>query len=170
MISFAAKRPMLQTGHCVIADYDRQWLEHVLQDAAERAGTFMPMRREIAEAIMLYLESRCPLSSLPLEFLFARIKSMLEEVGLPLIAQHLRKQTPPVDISLEEIAAQSPLPLFFYTELRRRVEKLRQMGLNSYHFSGEENCSIALGSRRRECPTTRRELRELRGFLQEATA
>ena len=38
MIAFKNKRPLLQTGHCVISDYDREWLETVLQQAADAAG------------------------------------------------------------------------------------------------------------------------------------
>ena len=38
MIAFKNKRPLLQTGHCVISDYDATWLEDVLQQAADAAG------------------------------------------------------------------------------------------------------------------------------------
>ena len=62
--------------------------------------------------------------------------------------------------------AEAPLPLFFYTELRRRMDSLRSKGLTSYHFSGKERCSFALGDRRRACPTQRQALAELNAFLQ----
>lgn len=168
MIAFKNRRPLLQTGHCVISDYDLEWLEGVLQEAADKAGTDLPFRREIAEGVLLYLENACPLHAVPLDYLFSRLRSALTAMGLPLIAGNIRMQTPPVDIELDTLAGETPLPLFFYTELRRRMNSLRDMGLTSYHFSGKKKCSLTLGDRRRSCPTQARELRELDAFLEAA--
>ena len=165
MISFKSKKPLLQTGHCVISDYGREWLESVLQQAADAAGVNLPFRKEIAEAILLYLEESYPLHAMPLDYLFQRIASMLKQAGLPRIADHLRLQTPPVLINLHEIAEQSPLPLFFYNQLEQKLEHLRRLGLTTYEFSGTESCSKLLGARQRQCPTQRRELEELNAFL-----
>lgn len=165
MIAFKNKRPLLQTGHCVISDYDQEWLENVLQQAADSAGVKLPFRAEIARAILLYLEEKCPLHAVPLEYLFQRIKSMLCQAGLPRIAEHLHPQTPPVVVDLHAIARQSPLPLFFFSELEQHLEQLRQLGLNTYAFAGAEVCSKLLGDRQRLCPTQRRMLEELNAFL-----
>ncbi len=169
MIAFKNNRPLLQTGHCVISDYDVDWMEQVLLEAAQDAGTTLPCSREVAQAIMLYLENECPLHAVPLDYLFNRIRQMLEEVGLPLIAGHLRSQTPPVEISLDSLAGEAPLPLFFYTRLNSQLNDLRRMGLTTYHFSGKKRCSLVLGSRRRACPTQRRALAELDAFLSHAS-
>ncbi len=165
MIAIRNNRPLLQTGYCVISDYDADWLESILAEAAEAAGVTLPFRADIARAVLLYLEDSCPLNAVPLEYLFARIRRMLREVGLPRIAEHLRKQAPPVDIDLDALAREAPLPLFFYEELRRRLEELRRLGLDSYRFRGQKACSLKLGKRLRACPTQRRELAELEGFL-----
>lgn len=170
MIAYKNNRPVLQTGHCVISDYDREWLAGVLQEAAEAAGTTLPMKDEIANGVLLYLETHCPLHSVPLDFLFERMRRLLEQIGLPLIAANLRKQTPPVDIELDTLAGEAPLPLFFYTELRRRMDNLRDKGLTNYHFSGMARCSFALGDRRRACPTQRRALAELNAYLLQTQA
>ena len=166
MIAFKNNRPVLQTGHCVISDYDREWLSNLLQEAAEAAGTTLPLKDEIAAGILLYLETECPLRAVPLDYLFDRMRRLLEQIGLPLIAANLRKQTPPVDIDLDALAEETPLPLFFYTELKRRMDNLRSIGLDTYHFSGKKECSLALGDRQRVCPTQRRALEELDAFLQ----
>ncbi|MBE6419031.1 MAG: hypothetical protein E7031_02770 [Akkermansiaceae bacterium] len=166
MIAFKNNRPLLQTGHCVISDYDLEWLSNILQEAAEAAGTTLPLRDEIAHGILLYLENNCPLHAVPLDYLFDRMRRLLNQIGLPLIAANLRKQTPPVDIELDTLAEEVPLPLFFYTELRRRMDGLRRIGLNTYHFSGKKECSLALGDRQRACPTQKRALQELDAFLQ----
>ena len=165
MIAFKNNRPLLQTGHCVISDYDATWLEDVLQQAADAAGVSLPFRGEIARAILLYLEEQCPLHAVPLDYLFQRIARMLRQAGLPLIADHLRLQTPPVVIDLRAMAEQSPLPLFFYNALEQHLEHLRRLGLTTYEFAGAESCSKLLGDRQRICPTQRRVLSELNAFL-----
>ncbi|MBQ4614394.1 MAG: hypothetical protein IJB31_05650 [Akkermansia sp.] len=165
MIAITTNRPLLQTGHCVISDYDWRWVEHILKEAALRAGTTLPCSAEIAQGIMLYLEHACPLQTVPLEYLFERMRRLLEEIGLPLVAAHLRKQTPPVDIKLDTLAGEAPLPLFFYTALRQRMDSLRNLGLTTYRFSGKKRCSLTLGARRRSCPTQQRALEELDAFL-----
>ena len=165
MIAFKNKRPLLQTGHCVISDYDAAWLEDVLQQASDSAGVNLPFRGEIARAILIYLEEKCPLHAVPLDYLFQRIARMLRQAGLPLIADHLRLQTPPVVIDLRAMAEQSPLPLFFYNALEQQLEQLRRLGLTTYEFAGAESCSKLLGDRQRTCPTQRRMLDELNAFL-----
>ncbi len=170
MIALKPYRPFLQTGHCVISEYDRGWVEQLLTDAAQEAGTSLPCSAEIAQGIMLYLEQECPLATVPLEYLFERMRRLLREIGLPLIAAHLHTQTPPVDIELDTLAGETPLPLFFYTELRRRMDSLRNLGLTSYHFSGKKRCSLTLGARRRVCPAQQRALEELDAFLSAAKA
>lgn len=166
MISFKNNRPLLQNGYCVFSDYDLSWLVSVLQEAASSAGTHLPFKEEIAAGVLQYLENNCPLHAVPLDYLFERMRNLLNQIGLPLIANHLRKQPPPVDIELDALAEKSPLPLFFYTELRERMENLRSKGLTSYHFSGATRCSYALGDRQRACPTQQRALDELNAFLQ----
>ncbi len=166
MIAPRQFRPLLQNGHCVVADYDEVWIESVLRAAAEEAGVRLPFAHEIARAVMIFLEEQCPMRALPLEYLFSRMRKMLDDIGMSLVALHLRTQTPPVDIDLDSLAQEKPLPLFFYAELQRRMEELRRMGMTTYRFIGRKRCSLKLGARLRACPTQRRELAELDGFLQ----
>jgi hypothetical protein len=139
----------------------------VLQQAADSAGVKLPFRGEIAKAILIYLEEKCPLHAVPLDYLFQRIARMLRQAGLPLIADHLRLQTPPVIVNLQEIAEKSPLPLFFYSALKQHLAQLRRLGLTTYEFAGIETCSKMLGDRQRACPTQRRMLDELNAFLEQ---
>lgn len=166
MIAPQQFRPLLQNGHCVVADYDVDWIASVLQDAAQSAGVRLPFVREVAQAVMIFLQEQCPMRVVPLEYLFSRMRKMLDDIGMSLVALHLRTQTPPVDIDLDSLAHEKPLPLFFYTELQRRMDELKRMGMNTYRFTGRKGCSLMLGSRLRACPTQRRELAELEGFLQ----
>lgn len=165
MIAAEYSRPMLQAGQCVASDYDTQWIESLLLESAGEAGVHLPYSREVATGIITYLEQFCPLKAMPLEYLFARMRSLLREIGLPRIAEHLHDQMPPVDIELDALAGESPLPLFFYTRLKEHMEYLRRLGLTSYRFSGAHRCSLVLGQRRRACPAQRRALNELKSFL-----
>lgn len=165
MIAAEYSRPLLQTGQCVVADYDLQWLEDVLHEAAQEAGVYLPYAREVAEGVLTYLEEFCPLKALPLEYLFARMRHLLCEMGLPRIAESLHPQLPPVDIELDTMAGEEPLPLFFYTKLKQRMDDLRRLGMTTYRFSGAKRCSLMLGRRRRSCPTQQRELHELQSFI-----
>ena len=157
--------PPLQVGACLVSDYDHSWLEGVLHEAAAAAGVRLPFCEEIARGVMLYLERECPLGSVPLSYLFARLREVLVQMGLPRVAQHLRVQTPPVNIDLPQLAGEAPLPLFFYSDLEQRLEQLRRLGLSTYRFSGREQCSLLLGARHRSCPTQRRALAELDAFI-----
>ena len=159
------RHPILQRGRYVTFDYDLEWIERVLTEAAQEAGMNLPFGREVAEGILMYLDKYCPLRTLPLEYFFARVRGLLREIGLPLVAEHLHEQMPPVDIDLDELAGEEPLPLFFDEKLRRRMEELKKCGLTVYRFSGMKHCSMVLGARRRACPTQRRALQELHSFL-----
>ena len=165
MTPVAYSQPLLQSGQCIVADYDLPWLEGVLRGAAAEAGAPLPCAREVAQGILTYLQEECPLHTLPLEYLFGRIRNLLREIGLPLVAKHLHSQLPPVDIELDTLAGENPLPLFFYTRLREQMDTLRALGMTTCRFSGVQRCSLLLGSRRRACPTQRRALQELRSFL-----
>lgn len=156
---------MLQRGQCVVDDYGLPWLEGLLLESAAEAGVQLPYSREIASGVLTYLEMHYPLKAIPMVCLIARMRGLLREIGLPLIAEHLRPQMPPVDIELDALAGEAPLPLFFYARLRGHMEKLRRMGLTVYRFSGVHRCSLLLGRRRRACPAQRKALSELKSFL-----
>ena len=162
------QKPLLQRGACLFGDYDAEWIEQVLQEAADAAGAALPMRHELARGVMTYMEDLCPLRIVPLSFFFERMRDMLEAAGLPAVARCLRRQVPPVSLPLDKLARETPLPLFFYTELGRRLEEMRSLGMSCYRFSGQRQCSLVLGQRRRTCPTQQRALRELEGYIRAA--
>ncbi len=158
-------RPYLQRGEIITTDYDCEWLERILHEAARDAGVYIPCEREVAQGILLYMEHYCPLRTLPLEYFFGRLRGALREIGLPRIADALQQQLPPVSISLDDMAGENPLPLFFYSVLSKKMDEMRKRGLTSYRFSGAYRCSLVLGKRRRSCPTQRQALEELQHFI-----
>ena len=170
MNATVTRRPYLQHGDCVTADYDCEWLEYVLHQAAERAGIFIPSEREVAQGLLRYMDRYCPLRTVPLRYFFGRVRCVLREIGLPRVAEALQEQFPPIAIPLDTLAGKNPLPLFFYAELKHRMDDLKRRGLTAYRFSGAHRCSLVLGRRRRSCPTQRRALHELEFFLSTQTA
>lgn len=170
MTPVAYSKPLLQAGAYIVADYGKPWIEQLLLEAAAEAGVTLPCASEVAEGVLIYLQEACPLPTMPIHYLFGRMRRLLREIGLPLVAAHLHDQLPPVDIELDALAGENPLPLFFYTKLREQMDKLRKLGMTTCRFSGARRCSMVLGSRRRACPTQRRELQELRSFLATQTA
>ncbi len=166
----AAKHPYLQHGECITADYDCEWLERVLHQAADQAGIFIPYEHEVAQGVLSYMDYYCPLRTVPLRYFFGRVRRVLREIGLPRVADALQEQFPPVAIPLDTLAGKNPLPLFFYTELKHKMDDLKRRGLTAYRFSGTHQCSLVLGKRRRSCPTQRRALHELESFLATQTA
>lgn len=159
--------PAIQNRACVFTDYDEKWIASLLQNAADRAGVSLPFKAEIAHSVMLYLEKHYPLGTIPLDFLMERLRSSLQRIGLPRIAAALRKETPPVKIPLDALAHTCPLPLFFYTNLRRKIESLHQSGMLNCSFSGKEECICVLSNGKHGGKAAQRISEELDSFLRE---
>lgn len=161
--------PAIQNRSCIFADYDEEWIASLLQKAADRAGVSLPFKSEIARSVMLYLEKHYPLGSIPLDFLMDRLRSSLQRIGLPRIAIELRKETPPVKIPLDALAHSCPLPLFFYSTLRRKIESLHRAGMLNCTFSGKEECVYTLSNGKHRGKTAQKISEELDSFLRETS-
>lgn len=167
MYAHKPQLPVLQSRSCVFSDYNEAWIADTLQDAADRAGIPLPFREEITRSVMLYLEEYYPLSSMPLDYLFERMRAMLREVGLARLADHLVARTPAVDISLPELAGHAPLPLQFFPSLKEEVAKWRNIGVNACAFTGRRECALILSGKQRWSARSREMLDELDGFIEE---
>lgn len=161
--------PVIQNRACIFTDYDESWIASLLQKAADKAGVPLPFKEEIARSVMLYLEKYYPLGTIPLDFLLTRMRSSLHRIGLHRVAAALSKETPPVKISLDTLAHNCPLPLFFYSNLRRKIENLRRAGMLNCTFSGKEECVYALSNGKHRGKTAQKISEELDSFLRETT-
>lgn len=167
MFSHKRQLPVLQSRSCVFSDYNAAWIADTLQDAADCAGIPLPFKDEITRSVMLYLEEYYPLSAMPLDYLFGRMRAMLREVGLVKLADHLAARTPAVDISLPELAANAPLPLQFFPSLKEEVAKWHDIGVNACAFTGRRECALILSGKKRWSIRSREMLEELDGFIEE---
>ena len=81
--------------------------------------------------------------------LYERLRRMLTEVGLAHLARELKEETPPMTVSVAEIARSVPFWLFFACELKKQVEELQVHGITKYCFTGRKECVMALQGRKR---------------------
>lgn len=149
MIGFRNNRPLLRLGDCLIAEYGDQWLADALEHAARRAGTTLPFKDDLLASVRYYLEHECDLSVMQVSELYERLRRMLTEVGLAHLARELKEETPPMTVSVAEIARVVPFWLFFACELKKQVEELQVHGITKYCFTGRKECVMALQGRKR---------------------
>lgn len=148
MICFKSKRPILRIGDCLISDYNFGWLADALDAAADELEMELPFRDDLVAAVLTYLEESCPWEVMPIDMLYKRIRSMLQEVGMEKLAAHLPEMSPPVSVNIDEIARRNPLLLFFANDLNHELSTLRSKGLTHYRFTGERECVLEIqGSR-----------------------
>ena len=132
MIGFRNNRPLLKLGDCLITEYGEQWLADALEHAARRAGTTLPFKDDLLASVRYYLEHECDLSVMQVSELYERLRRMLTEVGLAHLARELKEETPPMTVSVAEIARSVPLH-----------------GITKYCFTGRKECVMALQGRKR---------------------
>ena len=137
MIGFRNNRPLLKLGDCLITEYGEQWLADALEHAARRAGTTLPFKDDLLASVRYYLEHECDLSVMQVSELYERLRRMLTEVGLAHLARELKEETPPMTVSVAEIA------------LKKQVEELQVHGITKYCFTGRKECVMALQGRKR---------------------
>mgnify|MGYP003192567279 CR=1 FL=1 len=121
MIGFRNNRPLLKLGDCLITEYGEQWLADALEHAARRAGTTLPFKDDLLASVRYYLEHECDLSVMQVSELYERLRRMLTEVGLAHLARELKEETPPMTVSVAEIARSVPFWLFFACELKKQA-------------------------------------------------
>ncbi|MEJ6580299.1 MAG: hypothetical protein QNL68_10930 [Akkermansiaceae bacterium] len=141
MICLLGNLPVLQIGNHQVVGYDTAGIDEALVRAAAMSDRQdFPFIDDIRAGILHYLEHRCSLRLLPIEDLYARMRSMLIRLGCDAIAQNLKILSPPVTISLVRAAhkARNGCELFFFSQLSEEIEQLQGNGVESIRF-----CDIA---------------------------
>lgn len=147
MICFIQKRPALQIGRYQVIDYDTAWLSDALKRAALAADREdFPFVEDIRSGIENYLESRCPLSLLPIDELYLRMRKMLTRIGCEQIAEKLQPLAPPVTVSLIRAASEagSGFELGFFSQLDGELRELRAAGVEHMTFTGLRQSALLL--------------------------
>lgn len=165
MIANISKRPFLQIGKYCVTAYDEAWLSAAFDKAAKTmGGDVSAFRQDIMAGIVYYLEEVCTQRIISIDELFQRIRQMLRNVGLHPLAANLERSTPTISIDLKEIADDCPIPLFFFHNLQKELEDLKNSGIESCAFSHIRECAMSLERARRwsrHCEQTANEIRSL---------
>jgi hypothetical protein len=137
MICFSKNRPALKVGPQTVVGYPTDWIEQALARAAKAGGRAdCPFLSDLSEAVIHYLENRCPLALFPIEDLYRRMRLMLRRAGCPDLAAHLTLLAPPVTVSLigpARRATRAGAPTFFKI-LDEEIRLLSQAGAEVIHF------------------------------------
>lgn len=159
MICLPHHLPLLRIGEHETADYEPEWLEQVLREAAQGAGCpHWAHQRDMAEAVFDWLKRSHVGAVVTLNDLFERLAGALRQTGYPRLAEQLNLTAPPLALHLPEVAADCFGELAFYTRLERRLQPLRTGAVSTLVCSGLAEVALQLAPP----PASRRRRKALR--------
>jgi len=170
VISLIGSRPAIQVGRHQVIQYDTAWLGVALRRAASAAERDdFPFVDEIRLGIEKYLETKCPLTLLPLPDLFERVRHMLVRIGCETIAAKLEALAPPVPLSLVRLAkeAGNGFELAFFGLLRDELTELHAAGAEEIRFTGLREAAHVLANTEKWDSRCEAFLADIRAFLGE---
>ena len=130
--------PVIQVGDYQVSEYDTFWIRRAIENAAIEADQeHFAFVDDVYDAIVHYLEHKCPLRLLELSSLYERIRYTLKRIGCEAIANSLKEESPPITLSLEHAAieAGTGYELAFYQRLKEEMENLKSNGVKEVFFS-----------------------------------
>jgi hypothetical protein len=124
MIALRDNMPLLRFGDGQVVPVERKWLCVELAAAAGRAGYGKWwLASHVAASVLAYLESDYEEPTICVDRLQKAVRSVLQVIGYADVAEVFRVQSPPVRISLVELAraAGQGYELAFFDLLRVRL-------------------------------------------------
>ena len=134
MIALPAQLPLLCFGRYQVTTYGQDWLEENIRDAARAAGEtdwwFTP---DIVRSLMIYLREHFPGTTITLDELTSKIRSILHKIGFTDIGDRVALTPPALCISLDELAREAGegFELGFFQILDLRLSELADLGASS---------------------------------------
>ena len=131
MIALPAQLPLLRVGRYEVTTYGQDWLEENIRDAARAAGQadwwFTP---DIVRSLMIYLRERFPGSTITLDELTAKIRTILDKIGFTDIGDRVALTPPALSLSLDDLAREAGegFELRFFQLLDARLQELASLG------------------------------------------
>lgn len=131
MIALPAQLPLLRVGRYEVTTYSQDWLEENIRDAARAAGQgdwwFTP---DIVRSLMIYLRERFPGTTITLDELTVKIRSVLEKIGFTDIGDRVALTPPALSLSLDDLAREAGegFELRFFQLLDARLTELATLG------------------------------------------
>jgi hypothetical protein len=127
--------------------FDRGWMQMSLLRAAEEAGEEGQLLAEhVAATIETYLERDFVGPTVATGKLEEAVKSVLEVIGFPSIAEHFRPLPPPARISLAALARDAGYgyELVFFSLLANRLQEVLGSGTESIELEDLQPCVKSL--------------------------
>lgn len=164
MIGFRDQVPLLQIENGQVTTMRQEWLVRSLERAASQAGyQNWWLADHVMESVMCYLRLEFEESVMSLPRLRTSIQSVLQAIGYSDVAGNFQLPTPPLEISLPELArtAGTGYELVFFHLLRDRLKQLVDARTEQIHLNGLRGCVYYLRdvkSWRRSCSRLRAEI------------
>ncbi len=139
MVAFKEEFPYLRADSGQLFEFNRDWLQEEIRQAAENAGyPSWWLTDHVTESITFYLRLRTDESVVAFSQLSQTVRYVLKVIGYKEIVPHFQPTPPPISISLFEIAeaAGDGYELAFFDLLEKRVAALAATGATSLHFFG----------------------------------
>lgn len=164
MVAFKEEFPYLRTDSGQLFEFNRDWLQAAITQAAKNAG--YPrwwLTEHVTESITFYLRLRTNESVVAFSQLNQTVRYVLKVVGYKEIIPHFQPAPPPISVSLYEIAeaAGAGYELAFFDLLEKRLAALLETGATALHFFGLQPAIKHLRSAKtwtRSCDTLRQEV------------
>lgn len=117
------------------------WLTESIQTAAVKAGySDCAWSCDVARAISFYLETEFPGSLITTGQLHEILDKSLRGIGLDDVAEVTTIVAPRVSIYLPELACQSSCELFFFHELREKLQEALRVVVRGVRLEGLRPC------------------------------
>lgn len=161
MISLASGLPLLQIDNRRIAGYSKEWLEQSVQEAAAQAGhEKWWFATDIVKSLFLYLRERFEATVITVTELFGKLRATLEVLGFQDIAERLEDQTPPLRVSLTEIAAKAKAGAYELDFFKALTKTLEGGGSEVYADGLQDAVRLLCGTKRwnRRCESLCQEI------------
>ena len=139
MVAFKEEFPYLRAESGQLFEFNRDWLQNAITQAADSAGyPSWWLTEHVTESIAFYLRLRNDEPVVAFSQLNQTVRHVLKVIGYKEIVPHFRPAPPPLSISLFEIAeaAGDGYELAFFDLLEKRVAGIFATGATSLHFFG----------------------------------
>ncbi len=139
MVAFKEEFPYLRADSGQLFEFNRDWLQAAIRQAADRAGyPSWWLTEHVTESIAFYLRLRNDEPVVAFSQLNQTVRYVLKVIGYKEIVPHFQPAPPPLSISLFEVAeaAGDGYELAFFDLLEKRVSAIVATGATSLHFFG----------------------------------
>jgi hypothetical protein len=134
MVAFKEEFPYLRCDSGQLFEFNRDWLQAAIGDAAAQAGyKSWWLTEHVTESIAFYLRLRTDESVVAFSQLSQTVRYVLKVIGYKEIIPHFDPAPPPISISLVDVAyeAGSGYELAFFDLLEKRIAALVEVGTDN---------------------------------------